>query len=90
MGLPTYSIDGVGIVCIADYSRHINLCLFSEARLSSPLLEGTGRGMRHIKVRRTQDIREAEFARLLKAAAKLAANPKTGAPPGPRVRVTPG
>ncbi|TLY10597.1 MAG: DUF1801 domain-containing protein [Thaumarchaeota archaeon] len=40
-------------------------------KLDSKLLEGTGKGIRHIKVRNEDDIKEAEFVRLLKEAAKL-------------------
>ena len=71
MGIPTYSINGISVAAIADYTHHINLYFFSGAKLSSTLLEGTGKGMRHIKIRGARDVKEAEFARLLKGAAKI-------------------
>lgn len=71
MGIPNYSIDERGIACIADYTKHINLYFLQGARLSSERLEGTGKGMRHIKITKAEDIDEAEFSRLLKKAAKI-------------------
>ena len=44
---------------------------FMGAKLKSELLEGTGKGLRHIKVKTQEDIDETEFGRLLKDAAKL-------------------
>jgi hypothetical protein len=72
-GVPFYSLDGVGVVAIADYSEHVNLAILQGAELSSTLLEGTGKGMRHITVRTMADIKEAEFTRLLREAGALAA-----------------
>ncbi len=71
MGVPTYSVNGKGIASIADYSRHINLYFFQGAKLSSKLLQGTGKGMRHIKIYTLKHIDETEFTKLLKKAAKL-------------------
>jgi hypothetical protein len=39
--------------------------------LNSKLLEGTGKNMRHIKMRRITDINQAEITRLLEKAAEL-------------------
>jgi hypothetical protein len=72
-GVPYYSLDGVGVASIADYSGHVNLYLMQGAELSSDLLEGTGKGMRHITVKTLAEIKEAEFMRLLREAGALAA-----------------
>jgi hypothetical protein len=71
MGVPTFFIDGKGFASIADYSKHLNLYFFQGARLSSKLLEGTGKGMRHVKIESSKDIDEKEIARLFKEASKL-------------------
>ena len=60
------------VALIGDYKKHINLYFFQGARLSSDLLEGTGKGMRHIKIVGDSDINSAEVSRLLKEAAKNA------------------
>jgi hypothetical protein len=73
-----YSIDGEGNASIAKYAKHFNL--FSGVELSSKLLEGTGRGMRHIKIQGASDIEE-EIHRLLKQSAKLIHQPN-GCSPG--------
>ncbi len=71
MGIPNFSANGKNIACIADYSHHINLYFLQGAKLSSKLLEGTGKGMRHIKISSESDIKEAEIAKLLKQASRL-------------------
>lgn len=72
MGAPCYTIAGKMFASIADYSRHVNLYFFHGAKLSSKRLEGSGKGMRHIKIRETRDIDEKEFSRLLREAANNA------------------
>ena len=72
-GVPYYSLDGVGVASIADYSGHVNLYLMQGAELSSHLLEGTGKGMRHITVKTLAEVKETEFVRLLREAGGLAA-----------------
>ena len=73
MGIPNYAINGSGISSIADYSNHINLYFLFGAKLKSKLLQGTGKGMRHIKIAKRGDIEEKEITRLLKQAASLVA-----------------
>jgi hypothetical protein len=72
-GVPYYSLDGVGVASIADYSGHVNLYLMQGANISSDLLEGTGKGMRHITVKTLAEIKETEFMQLLREAGGLAA-----------------
>jgi hypothetical protein len=54
------------------YSDHVNLGFSMGAKMKSKRLEGTGEGLRHVKVRRLADIDEKELARLLKEAVSLA------------------
>jgi hypothetical protein len=69
---PTYLFDGKNIAWIMVHRDHVNLGFFQGAKMKSPRLEGTGKGFRHIKVRRAGDIDEKEFTRLLVQAASLA------------------
>ena len=66
---PTYLVDGKNVAWIMVHKDHVNLGFFQGAKLRSPRLEGTGKGFRHIKVRRPGDIDEKEFTRLLVHAA---------------------
>lgn len=52
-GQPTACIDGVALGYVNAFKRHVNVGFFLGASLSDPtgLLEGTGRFMRHVKVR---------------------------------------
>jgi len=77
-GVPYYSLHGVGVASIADYSEHVNLYLMQGAKLSSDLLEGTGKGMRHITVKTLAEIKENEFVRLLKEAGALGPRARSG------------
>jgi hypothetical protein len=77
-GVPYYSLDGVGVASIADYSEHVNLYIMQGAKLSSDLLEGTGKGMRHITVKALAEIKETEIMRLLREAGALAAEGARG------------
>jgi hypothetical protein len=67
----SYSINKENVAGISEYSHQVNLYFFSGAKLSSKLLEGSGKGMRHIKLTPLSDIDEKEISRLLKRAAKL-------------------
>jgi hypothetical protein len=71
--VPYYTLNGVAVASIAEYSKHVNLYLIQGAKLSSSLLEGTGKGMRHVSVETSSDIDETEILRLLWEAGKLTA-----------------
>jgi len=65
---------GKGNVCwIIVYDEHVDFGFFRGAQLKDPskLLEGTGKGLRHVKVRAAGDIKQKEFAALLKEAMAL-------------------
>ena len=68
MGVPYYKFKRVGVASIVHYTNHVNLYLMQGARLSSGLLEGTGKGMRHITISTEATIDEAEILRLLREA----------------------
>src|ERR1700733_9716973 len=72
MGAPCYTVNGQMVALIGDYKKHVNLYFFQGAKLSSDLLEGTGKGMRHIRITKVSEINSLEFSRLLKEAAKNA------------------
>lgn len=62
---PTYLVNNKNIAWIMVHRDHVNLGFFQGAKMKSPRLEGTGKGLRHIKVRRPEDVDEKEFTRLL-------------------------
>lgn len=55
------------------YTRHINLGFWMGTQLHSDLLEGTGKGIRHIRIRSEAEVRtnETELVRLIKQAISL-------------------
>lgn len=59
---------GADNVCwIIVYKDHVDFGFFKGAALKDPggLLEGTGKGLRHVKVYKGADIKPKEFAQLL-------------------------
>ncbi len=71
-GNPTYLLRGKNLAMIMlGYGDRINFGFWAGAKLSSKLLEGTGKGIRHIKVWTEADIKELEFAKVIREAAKL-------------------
>ncbi len=70
-GAPTFLVRGKIVANIMNYSDHLNLGFFKGAMIKSRLLEGTGKGLRHIRIYSIDDIKEGEFVKLLKDAGKL-------------------
>lgn len=70
MDVPTYWGE-VPLLYLADHARHVNLGFMRGAGLDDPdgLLEGTGKSMRHVKVRAKADLTPA-LARLVRRAAE--------------------
>jgi len=66
-----YTLNGRDISWILIYESHVDLGFFRGAELQSKLLEGTGKGLRHIKISDKKDIEETEIKRLLIASANL-------------------
>ncbi|MGP8125680.1 MAG: DUF1801 domain-containing protein [Nitrososphaerales archaeon] len=71
-GAPTYVANGRNAACIMIYKDHVNLGFYQGAKMKSKRLEGTGKGLRRVKVRRLEDTDEREFSRLLREAVELA------------------
>lgn len=69
MAMPCYWGDRP-LVYIADHTAHVNLGFYEGAHLADPdgVLEGTGKALRHAKVRTKADLTPA-LARVVKAAA---------------------
>jgi hypothetical protein len=70
--------DGCPVACVEDapfgyvnvFSSHVNVGFFLGAELDDPagLLEGTGRRMRHVKVRPGSDLDDTALNALIQAA----------------------
>ena len=71
-GTPNYAKSG-NVCYLAANNGYINFGFFNGAGLNNPdgLIEGTGAKMRHIKVRRLEDIRPEVFASLVQEAVQL-------------------
>jgi hypothetical protein len=70
-GWRTITYEDEGIVCyIAPLRKHVDLGFYDGVRLRDPdkLLEGHGKKLRHIKIWKENDIRQAEFRELVKEA----------------------
>jgi len=74
MGIPCYSVDRKYVALIGDYKNHVNLYFPQGAKLSSDLLEGTGKGMRHIKISEDSDIDNPRISKLLQLATRNASS----------------
>ena len=70
----TCLMDGENLAWIIIYKDHVDFGFFKGAELKSNLLEGTGKGLRHIKIRSSNEIDEKELIALLKKAAELEKN----------------
>ena len=70
-GQPCFLVGREKVACLYVAGDHVNLGFFGGAELDDPkgLLEGMGKGMRHIKIRVPSDIKRREFTVFLKQAA---------------------
>ena len=71
-GMPVYEQNG-NFCGIDGKQKRVNFQFFKGALLSDPegLLEGTGKGMRHIKVRDVKNVREDYVKKLVREAVHL-------------------
>ena len=71
-GYPTWVGNG-NVAALMAHADHANLQLFRGAELPDPsgLLEGTGKGMRHVKLRHAKDLKVPAVKALLRAAWRL-------------------
>jgi hypothetical protein len=65
-----YRVDDLYIVAVGNYPRWISLFFFRGGELEDPdgVLEGTGRLMRHIKLREPKDAARPAVKRMLRQA----------------------
>jgi hypothetical protein len=82
---PTVCVDGAAFAYVAVFRSHINVGFFQGAELPDPerLLEGSGKFMRHVKLRPETKIHDAALSALIQAAyadvkARLAAESAVG------------
>ena len=69
-GWPTACVEDAAFAYVAAFSGHANVGFFQGAALPDPagLLEGTGRRMRHVKLRWGRPVDEAALRALIGAA----------------------
>lgn len=69
-GCPTACVEDAAFAYVAAFTDHVNVGFFHGAALPDPagLLEGTGKRMRHVKVRWGREIDAAALAGLIAAA----------------------
>jgi hypothetical protein len=71
-GHPNWEIDG-NVCYVSAFTEHVNLGFFRGADLEDPngLLEGTGKKLRHVKVRPGEPLPEDRIRTLLREAFEL-------------------
>ena len=69
-GHPTACVNGAGFAYVNAFTEHVNVGFFRGAELPDPagLLEGTGRFMRHVKLRPGGPIDAAALEGLIRTA----------------------
>jgi len=69
-GQATVCVSGAAFAYIASFSSHVNLGFFHGADLPDPqgLLRGSGKFMRHVKLRPEEDVDRAALSALIDAA----------------------
>ena len=69
-GHPTGCVEGAGFAYVNAFTAHVNVGFFRGAQLADPkgLLVGTGRLMRHVKLRPGEDIDASALEALIHAA----------------------
>ncbi len=69
-GFPTACVGDAAFGYVAVFKDHVNVGFFHGASLEDPgrLLEGTGKRMRHVKLRPARDVDAAALGNLIDAA----------------------
>ena len=69
-GHPTACVGDAGFAYVNAFAAHVNVGFFQGTELPDPagLLEGTGKYMRHVKLRPGQAVDEAALRALIRAA----------------------
>lgn len=72
--VPVYSLVTTPIVSIEGFKAHVNLKFFRGAELRDRwnILEGTGKGVRHVKFRSPEDVDERKIRGLIDQALEQA------------------
>jgi len=73
-GKPWFCLGEETVCYLAAQKEYVNFGFARGSELSDPaeLLEGTGKGMRHVKIRTVKDIPRTSLTALIKNAVKLA------------------
>lgn len=71
-GAPQFCVGGEPFCYVVGYSKHVNLGFCEGAGLPDPegLLEGTGKSMRHVKIRPGEEFRGKTLSRMVREAAR--------------------
>lgn len=69
---PVYETEK-GFCYLATTKKHVTLGFYDAEKVDDPkkLLEGTGKKMRHIKIRKMEDVQSDVFAKMIEQAAKF-------------------
>ncbi len=69
-GCPTACVDDAAFAYVGVFSAHANIGFFQGAALKDPagLLQGSGKRMRHVKLRWGEPVNNAALNRLIAAA----------------------
>lgn len=69
-GWPTACVEDAAFAYVATFQAHVNVGFYQGAALADPagLLEGSGKRMRHVKVRWGEPVDEAALTALIAAA----------------------
>jgi len=69
-GHPTACVGDAAFGYVNAFTSHVNVGFFKGAELADPagLLQGTGKSMRHVKLRPGEDVNEAALRSLIEAA----------------------
>ena len=69
-GHPTACVEDAAFCYVDAFTAHVNVGFFQGASLDDPagLLEGSGKRMRHVKLRRAEPVKEAAVSALIEAA----------------------
>jgi hypothetical protein len=65
---------GKDLICVVGaFTHHVGVEFWRGSTIPDPdhVLEGTGKNLRHVKLRSMADVRSPKFARLLRAALEL-------------------
>ena len=69
-GHPTACVDGAAFAYVNAFTAHVNVGFFRGAEIADPagLLEGTGKFMRHVKLKPNDDVDTRALTRLIDTA----------------------